>query len=272
MKHLSFCSILLLTLLFTSNVFAAPLEGTKAKDFILTDINGNTHHLYDLLAQGKHVVIDFSSTWSPSSWEYAKTETLSNIDKLFGTDGIQKVVVLHIESDLKSDIACLKGLESCSSSSMGDWTSLINYPIVDLDAENINILSDYSVDKYPTIVGISPDGFIKNLGQTSQATISTWILGDIQYQASVESIQKINVLSNIKIDMTMTNQRLENASFAIAFNIDAELSNVSFTDMCIALYDETVNSMNNIAVVHNSEIEDISLTNVDLTFQKYSRY
>jgi hypothetical protein len=272
MKHLSFCSFLLLSLLFTTNVFASPLEGSKAKDFVLTDINGNSHHLYDLLAQGKHVVIDFSSTWSPSSWEYAKSETLSNINSLFGNSGIQKVIVLHIESDLKTTLSCIKGLESCSSSSMGDWTSLVNYPIIDLDAENINVLEDYSIDKYPTIVGITPEGFIKNLGQASQAKISTWLLGDIQYQASVEAIHSIDVLSSIKIDMAMSNNRLQNASFAIAFDTQSELTQVSFTDMCMALYDETVNSMNNIAVVHNNELEEVSLTYVELNFQKYSRY
>jgi len=272
MKHLSFCSLFLLTLLISTNLIASPLEGSKAKDFVLTDINGNSHHLYDLLSQGKHVVIDFSSTWSPSSWEYAKTETLSNIDKLFGNNGIQKVIILHVESDLKTNMSCLKGLATCSSSSMGDWTSLVNYPIIDLDAENINILGDYSIDKYPTIVGISPEGVIKNLGQTSQANIATWILGDIEYQASIESVKTIDVLSNIKIDMRMVNQHLQNTSFVIAYDGESAVAEVSFTDMCMTLYNETVNSMNNIAVVHNNDIEDINIAYIDLSFKKYSRY
>lgn len=51
---------------FLSLPFILPLgaqaqlaDGSTAPDFTLTDINGQTHHLYDYLGAGKTVIIDF---------------------------------------------------------------------------------------------------------------------------------------------------------------------------------------------------------------------
>jgi thiol-disulfide isomerase/thioredoxin len=44
---------------------AALPNGTVAPNWTLTDLNGNTHNLYNILNSGKHVVIDFSATWCP---------------------------------------------------------------------------------------------------------------------------------------------------------------------------------------------------------------
>jgi len=56
--------ILIISLIFSSfSGFGQLPVGTVAPNFTLTDINGNTHTLYDYLDQGKTVVIDFSTTW-----------------------------------------------------------------------------------------------------------------------------------------------------------------------------------------------------------------
>lgn len=51
--------ISLLIILSFLNIKAQLPDGSIAPDFNLQDINGNYHHLYDILDSGKFVVIDF---------------------------------------------------------------------------------------------------------------------------------------------------------------------------------------------------------------------
>jgi len=64
MKNLSFIILLLLQ----TRTFGQIPDGSIAPDFTLTDINGNTHHLYEYLDQGKTVFIDFWATHCPYCW------------------------------------------------------------------------------------------------------------------------------------------------------------------------------------------------------------
>ena len=62
-------------LLVWALVFVLPLSaqlpsGSQAPDFTATDINGQTWHLYDILAQDKIVVLEVSATWCPPCWAY----------------------------------------------------------------------------------------------------------------------------------------------------------------------------------------------------------
>lgn len=53
-------SKLLVFLLFC---FASTLFAQDAKDFTVKDVDGNEHHLYSYLEDGKWVLIDFWATW-----------------------------------------------------------------------------------------------------------------------------------------------------------------------------------------------------------------
>ena len=60
MKHIYAA---LTALLLTFSAAAQLPDGSIAPDFTATDINGVEHNLYDLLDQGKKVIVDFSATW-----------------------------------------------------------------------------------------------------------------------------------------------------------------------------------------------------------------
>jgi len=46
-----------------ASAYAQTPVGTVVSNFTLTDINGNSHSLFNYLDQGKMVVIDVSATW-----------------------------------------------------------------------------------------------------------------------------------------------------------------------------------------------------------------
>lgn len=190
------CSVIALFLFFASNVRAALNTGALATDFSLTDINGQQHSLSEMIAQGKKVIVNFGATWSPSSWKYAYSQTLNDINTLYGDEGLNNLVVLYIESDLNTSTACIEGDENCNSSSMGDWTSMLNYPIINLTEEDAELLGIYKVDQYPTIYGISSDWTITNLGQTNHAKIMNWLFGEQSLHASAEVKKQAIVASN----------------------------------------------------------------------------
>ena len=54
---------LLLSITLGISSLAAMAQMGTATDFTVTDIEGNTHHLYDILDEGYVIVLDASATW-----------------------------------------------------------------------------------------------------------------------------------------------------------------------------------------------------------------
>lgn len=184
MKGKVVCSLAILMFsLVTVKLSASLSTGNFATDFSVTDINGINYNLSEMLAEGKHVIVNFGAAWSPSSWNYAVSETLNDINAIYGKEGLNNLVVLYIESDVNTSIECIKGSESCNSSSMGNWSSLLNHAIINITAEEAELLSLYQVDQYPTIYGIDTNWKITNLGQANHAKITEWIMGESGLQA-----------------------------------------------------------------------------------------
>jgi hypothetical protein len=74
-------------------------DGSVAPDFTATDINGNTHHLYDILNQGITVVLDISATWCGPCWNYHTSARSESFYSVNGPNGTNKVAVFLIEGD-----------------------------------------------------------------------------------------------------------------------------------------------------------------------------
>lgn len=150
--------------LFISLSAAAQLpNGSIAPDWTATDLNGVEHNLYDLLDEGKKVIIDFSATWCGPCWSYHNTGALEDIWEMYGPDGTDEVYVFFIEGD---DTTTQEDLEGTGTATQGNWTEGTGYPIID---DGGSIFDDYDGAYYPTIYTICPNRMLTESGQVTSA-------------------------------------------------------------------------------------------------------
>lgn len=150
--------------LLTSFAFAQLPDGSTAPNFTATDINGNSWTLYDILDQGKSVVIDISATWCGPCWAYHNSGQLERLYEDFGPDGSNEVMVLFIEGDGSTTLADLNGT---GSNTQGNWVANTPYPIID----NGGIADQYAITYFPTIYHICPDRTLVEAGQVDYLTL-----------------------------------------------------------------------------------------------------
>jgi len=140
-------------MLFSINIKSQISDGEYAPDFTTTDINGVEHNLYDLLSEGKSVVLDFFTTWCDPCWDLHESHVLTDLFEHYGPNGSNDFFVLGIESDENTNIECLNDLPDCDYRTVGDWTEGVNYPMIN----DHNIKSAYGVYYYPTVFIVTPD-------------------------------------------------------------------------------------------------------------------
>ena len=139
-------------------------DGSICPDWTGTDINGNTWNLYDVLDEGKQVIIDVSATWCGPCWNYHNTGALEDLYEEHGPDGSDDLMVFWIEGDAATTLADIQGT---GGNTQGNWTAGTNFPIID-DAGISDLLA---VNAFPTIYLVCPNRIITEMGQASAATL-----------------------------------------------------------------------------------------------------
>jgi len=152
---------LLVAVLVSSSAYAQLPSGSIAPDFTITDLDGVEHQLYDILDEGKPVLLDLFAVWCSPCWSFAQTGVFEDFNEAYGNS----VLVLAAEADPSTDVSALYG----GSGSIGDWTSIIDYPLANDDS----IADAYQLAYYPTIYLICPDRTVTEIGQTSSGSYWT---------------------------------------------------------------------------------------------------
>lgn len=160
-------SVAMLAGITTANAQLA--DGSIAPNFTVTDIDGNSHTLYDYLDQGYTVILDISATWCGPCWSYHNSGALEDLYAAHGPAGAagvsgsttDDVMVLWVEGDGSTPASEIYG----GGSSQGDWTlgGTVEFPLIDA----ASIASSYAIGYYPTVYTICPNRTLTESGQLS---------------------------------------------------------------------------------------------------------
>lgn len=148
MKKLYLSLVLSLTLSMGANAQLA--DGALFPDVTFTDINGQTHRIYDYLDSGKIVILDLFASWCGPCWTLHTNHVLGDIWEEFGPNGTDQIVVFAIEVDPSTPTNELYG----GPNSQGDWSAGVDY----FFGEDNNLAAAAQIAFYPSIYLVRPNG------------------------------------------------------------------------------------------------------------------
>ena len=157
-------------------------SGSTAPNFIVTDVDGEVHNLYEILDSGKSVLLDLFAVWCGPCWTFAEMGVFEDFNETYGNS----IVAIAVEADPSTPADFLDG----GGNSIGDWTELIGYSLANDDL----IGDDYQLSFYPTIYLICPDRTVNQIGQTSPQG-GYWNVPSLAqevFQYTCESIEGVN--------------------------------------------------------------------------------
>lgn len=155
MKKLLLALIMLATLSANAQIYP---DGTLIQSFSATDINNNFFSSTITNNDGKHFIIDFSTTWCGICWGYHNSKVLNRYYDKFGPSGTdaQDAEVLFYEGDAATNNNDLNGT---GTNTVGDWVTGTNYKIFN-ESSISGVQSSFSANGalgYPTVFVVCAD-------------------------------------------------------------------------------------------------------------------
>lgn len=175
-------------------------SGDIAPDFTLFDLDGNSHHLYGYLTQGKTVYLEFYACHCPGCWAYHNTGTLDSLYTAYGPGGTDQIMVLMLEHDLNTTMDHFLGNHWYTQ---GNWLEGNPVPIIDVADADRGVFTDYGIVSYPRVLKICSDKTVE--------WVYTWMTPSQLYQEADEcpgplAIETVSPLAEMIV--TIVNQQL----------------------------------------------------------------
>ena len=183
MKALRLCLFLFFSSCIVNHLEAQLANGSVPPDWTATDLDGNVWTLSEIIADGKHVVIDFAAAWCGLCWNYHETGIIQTIHDLYGPNGTNQVRVFFIEADLDTNTECLYGQAGCNVTTFGNWVEGHDHPFISIGPGNANSMNaDYGVNYYPMTYAINANNnTIYETGAPTDIDVWTsWLLGSFE--------------------------------------------------------------------------------------------
>ncbi len=160
--------VIFFMLLAIQNIKAQLPDGSIAPDFNLQDLNGNYHHLYDILDSGMFVIIDFYGVMCGPCWTYYNSGSMEKAYLKYGPQGTNQLRAFMIECQESSDNQ-IKGIQQPTK---GDWTNLISFPTLYTHAPNTRaVVEAYHPVGIPFFFIICPDKRVRQMHSPDSAAI-----------------------------------------------------------------------------------------------------
>ena len=203
-----------LLLSFTIISLNAQTSLTTADDFTVTDVHGETHNLFSILDEGKHVIVDFFYTTcgpcqaSVPTMNQAYTDYGCNTGEIFFLsidNGDTDAQVLQYENQFGGLFPSVSGI----------------------DGGGNLVVSNYGIGAYPTVILIAPDRSILEQDIFPISNITT-ALPNAGLNIAVCDTGSTTTITEIVIEKEIKENRI--------FDVLGRQRNVPFSDLPKGVY------------------------------------
>ena len=161
--------LLVLGLTFALQATAQLEDFTNAPNIQATTLTGDQYDLYAQLDSGYTVIIDVMATWCPPCWSWHEAGYFEEVYEQYGPSGTDDLRMIMVEADSRTAEDLLRMAVdggSAATTSLGDWTAGVTYPIMNAD----QVASDYDIAYYPTIYAVTPNRMVYEIGRDTDLT------------------------------------------------------------------------------------------------------